>query len=649
METNGVPVITLSSGKEMPVLGMGTFESFGSKGSEREKLAYLKAIEVGYRYFDTGAAYGTEEVLGEAIAEALQLGLIKSRNELFISSMLWCTDAHADRVLLALQNSLRNLKLEYLDLYMLPFPASMKPAGEKITMVDFHYITEEDEIFAMDYKSVWAAMEECQNLGLTKSIGVSNFSSKKLQELMVNAKIPPAVNSVEMSPAFQQKNLREYCKANNILIIAISILGSTGTEWGSNAVMGSEVLKQIAMDRGKSTAQVSMRWVYEQGAILVVKSFSEKNMRANLKIFDRELTKEDCEKIGTRIPQCRTLKGDFMVSPNERKRYMETNGVPVITLSSGKEMPVLGMGTFESFGSKGSEREKLAYLKAIEVGYRYFDTGAAYGTEEVLGEAIAEALQLGLIKSRNELFISSMLWCTDAHADRVLLALQNSLRNLKLEYLDLYMLPFPASMKPAGEKITMVDFHDITEEDEIFAMDYKSVWAAMEECQNLGLTKSIGVSNFSSKKLQELMVNAKIPPAVNSVEMSPAFQQKNLREYCKANNILIIAISILGSTGTEWGSNAVMGSEVLKQIAMDRGKSTAQVSMRWVYEQGAILVVKSFSEKNMRANLKIFDRELTKEDCEKIGTRIPQCRTLKGDFMVSPNGPFKTLQDLWDD
>ncbi|KAI3941065.1 hypothetical protein MKW92_045341 [Papaver armeniacum] len=613
METNGVPVITLSSGKEMHVLGMGTFESFGSEGSEREKLAYLKAIEVGYRYFDTGAAYGTEEVLGEAITEALQLGLIKSRDELFVSSMLWCTDAHADRVLLALQNSLRNLKLEYLDLYMLPFPASMKPAGEKITMVDFHDITEEDEIFAMDYKSVWAAMEECQNLGLTKSIGVSNFSSKKLQELMVNAKIPPAVNSVEMSPAFQQKNLREYCKANNILIIAISILGSTGTEWGSNAVMGSEV---------------SMRWVYEQGAILVVKSFSEKNMRANLKIFDWELTKEDCQKIGTRIPQCRTLKGDFMVSPNERKRYMETNGVPVITLSSGKEMPVLGMGTFESFGSKGSEREKLAYLKAIEVGYRYFDTGAAYGTEEVLGEAIAEALQLGLIKSRNELFISSMLWCTDAHADRVLLALQNSLRNLKLEYLDLYMLPFPASMKPAGEKITMVDFHDITEEDEIFAMDYKSVWAAMEECQNLGLTKSIGVSNFSSKKLQELMVNAKIPPAVNSVEMSPAFQQKNLREYCKANNILIIAISILGSTGTEWGSNAVMGSEVLKQIAMDRGKSTAQ---------------------NMRANLKIFDWELTKEDCQKIGTRIPQCRTLKGDFMVSPNGPFKTLQDLWDD
>nr|UPT50346.1 COR-like protein [Papaver nudicaule] len=317
-------------------------------------------------------------------------------------------------------------------------------------------------------------------------------------------------------------------------------------------------------------------------------------------------------------------------------------GVPVITLSSGKEMPVLGMGTFETEG-KGSERERTAFLKAIEVGYRYFDTAAAYETEEVLGEAIAEALQLGFIKSRDELFISTMLWFADAHADRVLPALQNSLRNLKLEYVDLYMLLFPVSLKP-GSKITM----DI-EKDDLLPLDYKSVWAAMEECQNLGFTKSIGVSNFSSKKLQELMAHAKIPPAVNQVEMSPAFQQKNLRVYCKAHNILIIAISVLGSNGTPWGSNAVMGSEVLNQIATARGKSVAQVSMRWVYEQGAALVVKSFSEKNMRENLKIFDWELTKEDLEKIGHEIPQRRVLDAHFLVSAHGPFKSLEEVWDD
>ncbi|MCL7045781.1 hypothetical protein MKW94_018527 [Papaver nudicaule] len=298
------------------------------------------------------------------------------------------------------------------------------------------------------------------------------------------------------------------------------------------------------------------------------------------------------------------------------------------------------MGTVENL-IEGTERMKLALLKAIEVGYRHFDTAAVYQTEEPLGEAIAEALQIGLIKSRDELFITSKLWCVDAHPDRVLPALRNSLRNLKLEYLDLYLIHYPASFKP-GEFV--VD----APKDEILPMDYRSVWAAMEECQNLGFTKSIGVSNFSCKKLQELMATANIPPVVNQVEMSPTFQQKNLREYCKANNIMVTAYSVLGSKGTYWGSNAIMGSEVLHQIAVARGKSIAQVSMRWVYEQGVSLIVKSFNEERMRENFKIFDWELTAEDLEKIG-EIPQSRTISADFLVSASGPFKSSEEFWDE
>lgn len=118
------------------------------------------------------------------------------------------------------------------------------------------------------------------------------------------------------------------------------------------------------------------------------------------------------------------------------RKDMESGDVPVINLSSSRGMPILGMGTAENL-LEGSERVKSALVKAIEVGYRHFDTASMYQTEESLGEAVAEALQLGLIKSRDELFITSKLWCTDAHPERVLLALQNSLRNLKLEYLDL--------------------------------------------------------------------------------------------------------------------------------------------------------------------------------------------------------------------
>ncbi|KAI3980274.1 hypothetical protein MKX01_029437 [Papaver californicum] len=330
-----------------------------------------------------------------------------------------------------------------------------------------------------------------------------------------------------------------------------------------------------------------------------------------------------------------------MLFDTDTRDNMENSGVPVITLSSGKAMPILGLGTAENL-TKGSEREKLAILKAIEVGYRHFDTAFIYQTEESVGEAIAEALQLGFIKSRDELFITSKLWCSDAHPDRVVLALQNSLRNLKLQYLDLYLIHHPISLKPG------MTVKDLGNKDNLLPMDYKSVWAAVEECQKLGLTKSIGISNFSSKKIQELLGTANIPPAVNQVEMNPTWQQKQLREYCKANNILVTAYSTLGAKGTIWGSNAVMGSDVLNQIALARGKSVAQISLRWVYEQGVSLVVKSFNEERMRENLKLFDWELTMEDLIKIG-ELPQCRVVTHEIFVSDNGPFKSLEEFWDD
>ncbi|RZC91768.1 hypothetical protein C5167_027827, partial [Papaver somniferum] len=280
---------------------------------------------------------------------------------------------------------------------------------------------------------------------------------------------------------------------------------------------------------------------------------------------------------------------------------MESGDVPVINLCSGRGMPILGMGTAESL-LEGSERVKLALVKAIEVGYRHFDTAAINQTEGSLGEAIAEALQLGIIKSRDELFITSKLWCTDAHPDRVFLALQNSLSNLKLEYLDLYLIHYPVSLSPGT----------------VLPMDYKSVWATMEECQKLGLTKSIGV------------------------EMNPMWQQKKLRDYCKANNILVTAYSTLGGIGTFWGSNAVIDSGVLNQIALARGKSVARVSLRWVYEQGVSLLAKSYNEDRMKDNLKIFGWKLTTEDLNAI-SKLPQRRIAVADFLVSVDGPFKSL------
>ncbi|XP_021293009.1 non-functional NADPH-dependent codeinone reductase 2-like [Herrania umbratica] len=315
-------------------------------------------------------------------------------------------------------------------------------------------------------------------------------------------------------------------------------------------------------------------------------------------------------------------------------------GIPEYILSSsGQRMPLLGFGT-AAYPPVAPEVTKRAILQAIELGYRHFDTASLYGTEQPLGEAIIEAISLGLIKSRDELFIASKLWCSDAHGELVLPALRRSLQNLKLEYLDLYIIHWPLSLKPGIYEFSI-------KKEDLLPMDFGSVWAALEECQRLGLTKSIGVSNFSSKKLADILAFAKIPPAVNQVELNPLWNQKKLREFSNANGILLTAYSPLGATGTVWGSSRVLENQVLKEIATVKGKTIAQICLRWAYEQGVSMIVKSFNGERMKQNLDIFSWSLSEDELQRIND-IPQSRASNGEIFTSEYGPFKTIEELWD-
>ncbi|RWV87611.1 hypothetical protein BHE74_00004479 [Ensete ventricosum] len=327
--------------------------------------------------------------------------------------------------------------------------------------------------------------------------------------------------------------------------------------------------------------------------------------------------------------------------------------MPEVMLSSeGKPMPLIGMGTaVYPFGA--SETMRVAILRAIELGYRHFDTAAIYGSEEPLGEAIAEAVRSGAIKSRDELFITSKLWCSDAHGHLVLPALQRTLRyrppmppcshlrvNLRLDYLDLYLIHWPVSTKPGRHEFPMP-------KEDLLPIDMSSVWKAMEECQRLGLARSIGVSNFSTKKLETLLSTANIPPAVNQgevlsvdkVEVNPLWQQQKLREFCVAKGIQLCAYSPLGAQGTVWGQDWVKNCDVLKDIAAAKGKSFAQ--------QGDCVLAKSFNEKRMVENLDILDWELNEEEKRKI-SEIPQRKGCQGLEFVSDDGPYKSVEELWD-
>nr|GLL32342.1 D-galacturonate reductase-like [Ipomoea trifida] len=298
-----------------------------------------------------------------------------------------------------------------------------------------------------------------------------------------------------------------------------------------------------------------------------------------------------------------------------------------------KAMAVVGLGTC-AYPRPDSGTAKAAIVEAIRAGYRHFDTAFAYGSEKPLGEAIAEAVNLGLVR-REDLFITTKLWASFAHPDQVVPACKMSLQNLGLENVDMYLIHLPVRLKE------MVESFPVSEE-KIEALDIKGVWEGMEECKRIGLTKGIGVSNFSCKMLQHLLSVAKIPPAINQVEMNPIWQQEKLREFCKAEGIHVTAYSPLGANNTKWGDNRVMGCDVLAQIAKAKGKSVAQVSLRWIYEQGVSLVTKSFNKERMRENLQIFDWCLSEED-HKIISQIPQ---RKASSLAAIFGPHPLVLQL---
>ncbi|KAM0949145.1 putative D-galacturonate reductase [Dioscorea sansibarensis] len=285
-----------------------------------------------------------------------------------------------------------------------------------------------------------------------------------------------------------------------------------------------------------------------------------------------------------------------------------------IILSTGGKIPVLCMGT-AAYPIPEPELVETASFEAIKLGYRHFDTASLYESEQPLGQAISRAIGSGIIKDRDELFITTKLACADTYPGAVVPALRNSLSLLGIEYVDLYLIHAPTRVR--GEKRFM-----FTNED-VMPFDSKGTWEGMEQCYELGLAKSIGVSNFPIDKLKLLLSHAKIPPSVNQVEMHPLWQQKELINFCRENRIHVSAYSPLGGTASFWGNREVLQLKGIEEIARAKGKTTAQICLRWALEQGVSVLPKSFNKERLEENKDIFGWRLSEDELEIISL-IPQ-------------------------
>lgn len=308
----------------------------------------------------------------------------------------------------------------------------------------------------------------------------------------------------------------------------------------------------------------------------------------------------------------------------------------VLELNTGTKIPLVGLGT--GADDQNPEDIKTAVATAIEVGYRHFDTASLYRSECPLGDALKDVFLKGLV-AREEVFVTTKLWCGDL--DDPVSALRTSLKNLQLDYVDLYLIHWPVRLRKEAS-------FPIPKEEDFLPLDLESVWQGMEQCVHLGLTKAIGVSNFSSKKIGDLLSHAKIPPAVNQVEMHPLWQQQKLRDYCSKVNIHVSAWSPLGGPPNAQGSNGVIDNPVIKEIAEKYGKTTAQVILRWGLEQGVSVLPKSYNKGRITQNFQVFDWSLTAEDHSKI-SRLEQKKANRALEMInSTTSPYKSVEELWD-
>ncbi len=314
-----------------------------------------------------------------------------------------------------------------------------------------------------------------------------------------------------------------------------------------------------------------------------------------------------------------------------------------LAFQDGDQMPILGLGTWKS---KPGE-VYAAVREAIRIGYRHIDCAAIYGNEAEIGGALRDAMREGEVK-REELWITSKLWNNAHRRDQVEGALTKTLRDLDLGYLDLYLVHWPVAVQPeimfprvGAEYLTPAE------------APLEGTWAGMEGAVDAKLTRHIGVSNFSKKKLQELLQRARIRPEVDQVELHPLLQQRELVSYCANNRIAVTAYSPLGSSdrpATLKGADepSLLQDPVIVAIAQARGCSAAQVLLAWHVCRGIAVIPKSVHPARLRENFAAAEIALTPHELERIAGLDRHYRFLNGSIWTGRGSPW-TLQSLWDE
>jgi diketogulonate reductase-like aldo/keto reductase len=320
--------------------------------------------------------------------------------------------------------------------------------------------------------------------------------------------------------------------------------------------------------------------------------------------------------------------------------------IPQRELYTGATMPAVGLGTF------GSDRVTPAQVAeavkdAAAVGYRHFDCASVYENEAEVGASLQEIIQGGV--RREELWITSKLWNDKHGEDDVLASCRQSLADLRLDYVDLYLVhwPFP-NFHPPGCDVTSRS----PDAKPYIHESYMKTWRRMEDLVDRGLVRHIGTSNMTIPKLKLVLRDARIKPAVNEMELHPHFQQPQLFQFVLENGIQPVGYCPIGSPGRPERDRtpedtAPTEDPVIVRIARSHGVHPAVVCIKWAVQRGQTPIPFSVNPRNYLANLQAAAADpLTEEEMRQIAAIDRNCRLIKGQVFLWKDG--QTWEDLWD-
>lgn len=314
-----------------------------------------------------------------------------------------------------------------------------------------------------------------------------------------------------------------------------------------------------------------------------------------------------------------------------------------LTFTNGDKLPAIGLGTWKSAPGEVFN----AVIEAIKAGYRHIDCAAIYGNEAEVGQAIEKVIADQVLR-REELWVTSKLWNNAHRREQVRPALENTLRDLNLDYLDLYLVHWPVVLK--GDVTYPKKADDFLSLDEVPVAE---TWQGMEAVLEEGLTRHIGVSNFSVKKIDALLRTAAHAPEMNQVELHPYLQQRDLLEYCKSQGIHVTAYSPLGSKDRperlkKENEPSLLDNPIIKTIAGKHDCTPAQVLISWAVHRDTAVIPKSVNPKRIQENFAASEVALATADMQAIRDLDKHYRFIDGSLWTIEGNPY-TLAGLWDE